>query len=238
LNLRIERATVRVRFSPKKPNEGMTMKRILVAAIAAVMSIAQASGADVYDGRLDAGADQPTPVYFQGLAVGVHGGGQFTAIDITDDGFAFDGISADGLVGGAGIEYLFPFGNLRVGPYVEGGFSNVNTEINGADLLRQDHYYGGGLKAGFVAFDSSLVYARAGYEWALWKTDADDSIDIDAEAFVIGGGVETMIGSHVSIGLGADYLVPNNVTADDIDVTSFVEDSESLRVLGRLTWRQ
>ena len=178
----------------------------------------------------------PPKIAFEGLAIGVHGGGQFTSIDVAG---VFDGISADGLVGGAHAEYLFSAGRFRIGPYVEGGWSNVNTELTGlGDLLHQEYYYGGGLKAGFTVYNSSLIYARGGYEWAVWQTDIPGVGDIDFESFVIGGGVETMVSENVSIGLGADYLIPNDVSVAGTNVTSFVEDSEQLRVLGRLTWRQ
>src|SRR6185503_4648314 len=175
----------------------------------------------------------PHAAAFVGLGVGVHGGGQFTNIDILDQ---FDGIGADGLVGGIHAEYLFAVGGFRVGPYAEGGFSNVNTEIGGTDILNQDSYFGGGIKAGHV-FGNALIFGRVGYEWAQWSSDVFSG-DIDVDSLVLGGGVDFMIARNVSVGLSADYLVPLNVEAGGTDVTDFVDESESLRVLARVTWRQ
>jgi hypothetical protein len=222
------------------------MKTVLstsIAALAVAILPFSANAADVYNQGSTKDAPYDGPISrpaFVGLGVGIHGGGQFTNIDLNAGGFAFDGVGADGLVGGIHAEYLFALGQFRVGPYAEGGFSNVNTEISfggaDADILNQESYFGGGVKAGMV-FGSALVYGRAGYEWSQWGTDLAD-IDIDVESLVVGGGVEAMIARNVSIGLSADYLIPLNVEAAGIDVTDYVEDSESVRVLARITYRQ
>lgn len=171
---------------------------------------------------------------FQGFGIGVHGGGQFTNIDVYDQ---FDGIGADGLIGGLHAEYLFAMGNFRVGPYVEGGLSNVNTEIGGQDLLNQDWNIGGGVKAGVVLWNATLVYGKAGYEFSKWSI-AEDEAEADVESVVLGGGVETMLAQNVSIGLEANYVVPMNIEVEDQDLTDYLEESESIRALARITWRQ
>jgi outer membrane immunogenic protein len=171
---------------------------------------------------------------FQGLGIGINGGGQFTNIDVYDQ---FDGIGADGLVGGAHAEYLFALGQFRVGPYIDGGFSNVNTDIGGVDLLNQDWYFGGGVKAGIIVYGSTLIYGKVGYEISKWSI-LDDEADADVDSAVLGGGVETMIARNVSLGLEANYVVPMNIEVEDQDITDYLDASESLRVLGRLTWRQ
>jgi outer membrane immunogenic protein len=171
---------------------------------------------------------------FEGLGIGINGGGQFTNIDVYDQ---FDGIGADGLVGGAHAEYLFALGQFRVGPYIDGGFSNVNTEIGGVDLLNQDWYFGGGVKAGITVYGSTLIYGKVGYEIAKWSI-LDDEAEADVDSAVLGGGVETMIAQNVSLGLEANYVVPLNIEVEDHDITNALEESESLRALLRLTWRQ
>jgi outer membrane immunogenic protein len=172
---------------------------------------------------------------FQGVGIGVHGGGQFTNIDIYDQ---FDGIGADGLIGGAHAEYLFAVGgNFRVGLYAEGGISNVNTEIGGFDLLNQDWYTGAGIKAGPVFSNSTLVYGKLGYEYSKWSI-AEDAAEADVESVVVGGGVETMIAENVSLGLEANYVVPLSIEVESKDVTDYLEESESIRALARITYRR
>ena len=212
------------------------MKALILALALGTALVTSAQAADVYRGSTKDGPDTDipdSPLLFVGLGVGIHGGGQFTNIDLYDE---FDGIGADGLVGGLHGEYLFAVGRFRVGPYVEGGFSNVNTEYGGADLLTQDTYFGGGLKAGAV-LGTAFLYGRIGYEWSQWSSDFFSG-DIDVDGFLIGGGVEAMIARNISIGLDAAYLIPSNVEVDGFDVTDAVEESETLRILARITYRQ
>jgi opacity protein-like surface antigen len=205
-----------------------------IAALAMIFAAAPALATDL-SGRGEQLNDYPIERnVFQGFGVGVHGGGQFTNIDIMDQ---FDGIGADGLVGGIHAEYLFGFGSLRVGPYIEGGISNVNTEIQGQDLINQDHYYGGGIKAGAVVWNSTLVYGKLGYEWSKWSI-LDDEADADVESVVLGAGIETMLMPHVSLGLEASYITPLNIEVEGDDITDLLEESESLRVIGKVSWRQ
>jgi hypothetical protein len=220
------------------------MKLVTSTAIAALLLGAPAAfAADIFNGP-DQGSYKDGPEYqghpaFLGLGVSAFAGGQFTNINI--DG-AFDGIGADGAIGGLGVEYLFGSGRFRFGPYIEGGWSNVNTAIDfgpGAegDLLNQEYFFGGGLKAGFTVYRSSLIYARVGYERASWDV-AEGEADADVDSVVVGGGIETLIADNWSLGLGADYVVPMNIEADGQDVTDLLDETESLRVLGRITWRR
>ena len=169
---------------------------------------------------------------FQGGGVGVDLGGQFTNIDVADQ---FDGVGADGIAGGGHAEYLFALGAFRIGPEIWGGLSNVNVDLGGTDILNQDYYYGGGVKAGYVT-GATLIYAHGGYEWSKW-TFADD-YDVDVGSILVGGGIEHMVASNVSLGLEANYIVPVDVDVEGEDITQWVDKSESLRVLGRVTWRQ
>jgi opacity protein-like surface antigen len=221
------------------------MKRILTAAMFAITMIASAFGADVYDKRLEQTADVPGHGYFQGLSVGVQAGGQFSAIDIdASPAFSFDGISSDGVIGGINGEYLFSSGAIRFGPYVEGGWSNVNTEIGVGgtkfDVLKQNYYVNGGLKAG-VALDRALIFGRVGYERAFWEaSNGSSSVDVDADSLVFGGGIDYMIGANASLGVGLDYLWLDNVDVDgsSVNLTPFLDDSEAFRGMVRLNWRQ
>jgi opacity protein-like surface antigen len=210
------------------------MKKLL-AAVLAVSIPAAAGAADLPNSNYDSLKDiSSTKVYFNGVSIGVGAGGQFTNVDITD---AFDGIGADGLIGTAHVGYDRAFGRLRMGVYAEGGLSNVNVELGGLDLLKQDYFFGGGARLGVMASNTTLVYAKGGYEWALWSSDVFPG-DVDVQSFVVGGGVETMLSNNISFGVDVSYLIPNDISADGVDVTDAFDKSESVRVLGKLSWRQ
>jgi hypothetical protein len=203
-------------------------------ALASVIFAPHALSADIHGSKGDPTSSDyiSSPAPFQGAAVSVELGGQFTNLDIDDQ---FDGIGADGLVGGGSVEYLFGVGGFRVGPYVNGGISNVNTEIMGQDIFNQDWFLGAGIKGGPVV-GNTLIYGKLGYEISQW-TIGDDDADADVESVVVGGGVETMIADHVSLGLEAVYAVPLSVEVESHDVTELLEESESLRVVGRVSYR-
>lgn len=171
---------------------------------------------------------------FAGWYVGVQGGGQFTNIDVIDQ---FDGIGADGLIGGIHAGYNLSLGRLVTGPYVEGSLSNVNVDLAGQDLLVQDWYVQGGWLVGVNVSPSTLLSAHLGYEWAKWSSDLYDE-EADVRSFAIGGGIDTIVASHVTFGVKLDYLIPHSIEVDSHDVTDFLDASESLRVMGRLTYRQ
>lgn len=209
------------------------MKRLLISAFLLLSGITAAAAADLLtDGHDEAHA--PYKQAFVGFGAGIDLGGQFTSIDI---GGAFDGISADGLVVGAHAEYLFAHGSFRFGPYIEGGLSDVNTQIGGADVLTQDHYFGAGLKAGIVAYQTALISVHAGFERAKWSSDLFSG-HATVDSWKLGGAVETMVAPNVSLGLNLDYLRPENVDVDGFDATSLLKDSEQGRALLRVTWRQ
>ena len=221
----------------------MTIATAAIAAFALISAL-PASAADLDQKRapLYGGPEYARVAYpFTGLAVGVDGGGQFTSIDITAGGFSFDGISADGVIGGVNVEYLFAFNRTRLGGYVEGGFSNVNTELTGfgfsGDVLRQDHYVGFGAKGGFMITPRTLAYGRFGYDWSQWSSDIPGAPNADVGSWLLGVGIETMVAPQMSIGLGADYLAVHDADLGGTDVTSFVEDSEMGRIKARLNYR-
>jgi opacity protein-like surface antigen len=235
------------------------MKRLILATLAVLFAgILPAAAADVYRGSSKDSYAEPAQVdvreYFQGLGVGTHIGGAFTAIELQDSSdesnFKFDGISADGFQGGVHAEYLFSAGRLRFGPYIEGGLANVNTVFEAGPFeaeLEQSCYYGGGLKAGVTAFRTSLVFARVGYERQCWEAsatsgeDETDSTDVEVGALVIGGGIATMVSDNVSLELTGDYLTPLSIDVDGVDgneIEDALEGSEQGRVWLRATWRQ
>lgn len=214
------------------------LKISAAALIATGILTGSAMASDLLDGKYENEADSQIHTYFQGIAVGIHGGGQFTSVRLNDEEDYFDGISSDGLIGGAHLEYLFAVNSFRIGAYAEGGFSNVNTGIGAPDfdLLQQDSYYGGGLKAGVVVGGNTLLFARFGYDWSQWQ--AFEAVDADVQSWVIGGGAETMITDNLSLGVEADYLLVNDVEAASTDLSDLFDESEMIRAKVRLTWRQ
>jgi hypothetical protein len=219
------------------------MKKIGLAALTAVLMMSgSAYAADIYkNGGLkdDESVASGKPL-FTGLGVSVIAGGQFNNVNIADDDFAFDGIGADGVLGGVGLDYLLGFGNLRAGVYLEGIISNVNTQIEDGgdelDLLRQNHCYGGGLKGGLTAFRTSLLYVRGGVERCGWEFA--EEVDVDVDSFVGGVGMATMLNDNWALDLNVDYVVPFNIEAEGHDLTELFEDSEGFRGMLRATWRR
>ncbi len=226
----------------------------MIASALLASSIALAQAADPYtpDSLKDTFTeDRSDTVYFQGLGIGVDVGAQFTSVALTGEveeevSGEFDGISADGLVGGIHLDYLVaidPEQRTRFGIYGEGGFSNVNTTATNiiapgeVDVLKQDYYYGTGLKAGVIAFEKTLLFARFGYEWSQWSTDLAPDADINVGSWAIGGGIDTMVSEEWSLALEGTYLFVNGVDLEDEDVTSFVEESEAGRIKARLSRR-
>lgn len=209
---------------------------ILAGAVAAIfLASAPASATDLKasnTGVLGLPAETAASP-FSGFYGGINAGGQFTNIDVMDQ---FDGIGADGLIGGAHAGYNVCAGRFCFGPYVEGGLSNANVEIAGQDALVQDWYAQAGLLAGYVVGKSTMVSVHGGYDWSRWSSDFVEG-DIDVGSYVVGAGIDTMLAEHVSLGLKVDYLIFNSAEFESHDITDAVEKSEGLRVQGRLTYR-
>ena len=64
-------------------------------------------------------------------------------------------------------------------------------------------------------------------QFANWSSDLSGVGNINVDSFVVGAGLETMVGHNVSLGVNVDYLTPNNVSANGSDVTKYVQDSDS-----------
>lgn len=210
------------------------MNKIVTACALAALMASPVAAADLKNGSSTA-SDYATPAnnLFAGWYIGIQGGGQFTNIDVYDQ---FDGIGADGLIGGVHAGYNLSLGRLVTGPYVEGSLSNVNVDLGGQDLLVQDWYVQGGWLVGINVGPNTLISGHVGYEWAKWSSDFFDE-EADVRSFAIGGGLDTIVASQTTFGIKVDYLIPHSIEVDNHDVTDFLDASESLRVMGRLTYR-
>lgn len=215
-----------------------------------------AIGAPVYAADLG-GKSVPTyeeanTLYFAGASVGIHGGFSSTNFDISGEELSggdietlFDGIAADGVIMGGQAEYLFAFANrFRIGVYAEGGLSSETIELLDQDVLSKTCYYGGGLKAGWLPTQTSIVFARAGYERQCWEIDFGPSATTDATAdfWVFGVGAGTMVSESWSLGVSADYLVFNDAEIDGVPsgandlINDVIGDTEAYRGLVRLNY--
>lgn len=184
------------------------MKRIGLAALAAALMSSGAYAADINgQGSTKDNFGPINKVDFSGAYVGVGVGGQFANIEVGNG--AFDGIGADGLVGEAILGFDVRRGNFVIGPRIIGGFTNVNTEINGQDLGNIDAYVNFGGRAGIV-FNRTLVYVHGGYEM-LWLSSDSPELDsafndADINAATAGLGIETVLVNNVSLAVEATYL--------------------------------
>lgn len=224
------------------------MNKIVYALLVSLALIAPASAADL-GGKYTPDTVQPIKNAFEGFGIGVHGGIAATAIDINNPypggpEDILDGISADGLFAGAHAEYLFASTQrFRIGFYGEGGFSTEAVELLGKDVLTKDSYYGGGLQAGYLPTQFSMIFVRAGYEWQNWTVDTTafggNETDGTVGMFVLGTGVRTLLTEHVDIGAGFDYLRLNDADFGDtggIDLNDVVGETEGYRGMVRLTY--
>lgn len=217
--------------------------RILTLIAALFFGAVAANAADIRSSK-DASIFAPlataTGNPFAGPYGGVTAGAQFTDITISDGrGNDFSGISADGGLVGGHLGYNYCPGRVCIGPAVEFAFSNVSVEAGPlGDILRMNDYVQLTMQAGVVVGRQTLVSVHAGYEWQSWTLDLDrigyGEHDADAEAWVIGGSVATMVTENLSVALVADYLMLNDI--DQPNLTDTLDKSDALRVKLRGTW--
>lgn len=181
---------------------------------------------------------------FSGLYGGVTAGAQFTDITISDHGQDFSGISADGAQLGGHVGFNWCPGRVCIGPAAEFAWSNVAVEFGPlGDVLRMDDYLQLTVQAGVVIGKKTLVSVHAGYEWQSWVLDLDrigrGEHDADVEAWVVGFGIATMVTSNTAVELRADYLMFNDIDADDLDRSEArraLDKSDALRIKLKATY--
>ena len=136
------------------------------------------------------------------------------AFDPTLDGanIALDGLSGDGIVGGAFLGYQASFdGGLFVAAEGFGSFSDADMSLSvsdGVDTIgitaKAKETYGVAGKLGFRVNTSTGVYARLGWINTKFETTLDDGIDTitvgeTEDGIQYGAGLETMIGPRTSL---------------------------------------
>lgn len=210
--------------------------RILFAVFALIFSASLSGAAVAADvSTKDTFSTQPLKVTvtsdknpFAGAYFGVELGGQFTALRYE----GHDVAAGDGLTYGGFGGYNFSAGRLVFGPYVRGGFANVDI----AKVIEMQNYVQVGGLIGVQLGKESLLSARLGYEWQAWEAF---NTDIDASGLVIAGGLETLLAPQTSIGINVDYIMlGDNVEIQGIgDVSRYLKDSDAFRITVGLTYR-
>lgn len=166
-----------------------------------------------------------------GIYLGGHAGGIWGDIDAaktaqTGGGFLFDPVppvtsqtfSADGILGGVQLGYLYQFDNFVVGLEVSGSYADFDqTKIELADTdnvrtVSSDWNAAATLRAGY-AFGTSLAYLKGGYALARIEHELVDSnpptgtysTSENHDGWTAGVGFEQMISSDMSVGVEYDY---------------------------------
>jgi hypothetical protein len=217
------------------------MIRATIAVVALGLSMISAQAADIYE-RAEQNFDNPQ-ILFDGLGVDVGVGYAMTAVEVANpNGPEFvRGISADGLTGVVGVDYMFVAGKFRVGPYAEYGLADVTTEVNDGggdfDVLKQEDFYGGGAQFGFVS-GTSFFGVRVGYEHQAWvASNGKASVDVEAEALLVGLVYAMALTDTLELKLTVDALDYYNVEAGGEDLSPIFDESLQGRAMARIVWR-
>lgn len=137
---------------------------------------------------------------------GIYGGIQ-GGYDIYDFG-----TNGKGVEGGVFLGYNAPVGNkIVVGAETNFNLSDANSAVAGAKARNN---YGISARAGFLATDSVLVYARGGYVRSSIRVGvAKDTFD----GYSLGGGIEAAVMENVSV--RAEYIYNNYTSSLGIEPT-------------------
>jgi outer membrane immunogenic protein len=124
--------------------------------------------------------------------------------DVFAPGDRFNGISGNGIVGGAYAGFDMPVsGNFFAGVEANASLSGAKaTYDDTADRLtiKAKESFGASARLGLMVNDSTGAYARAGWQNTKFRADLNGVRDSDRDdALVLGGGIETRVGSNASI---------------------------------------
>jgi outer membrane immunogenic protein len=154
------------------------MKKAILSSVAAValMAIAGVSAAQAAD----------TP--FAGGYAGIQGG-----YDIFKD--QWNGDKFKGVEGGLFMGYNVPVAEkVILGGEVNFNLSDAHNSTYG---IKAKNDYGISARAGFLASDNIMVYARGGYQRALINLEGVDSHHFNG--WTLGAGIETALSQQISL---------------------------------------
>lgn len=167
------------------------MKNIAFAVAAIVASVSAPAFAETFQGS------------YIGAEVG-HDSYEIKGADVLGSGLDFDGVSANGIVGGVFVGYDMPItANVFAGIEAFGNLSAAKVSISdGVDTVsaKARFSYGVAARLGVMLNDSTAVYARGGMIETRFKlSDGVDSVSNTQTGFQYGGGIETRVGSNASV---------------------------------------
>jgi outer membrane immunogenic protein len=227
--------------------------RIFIIFLASLLmgALAQSHAADLGNSVKDVSVQtETTRNPFGGLYGGVTAGGQATDITFTDpdSGDDYSGLNADGFVYGGHLGYNFTTGRFVFGIEGEFAWSDVNVEAGQfGDVLTMDDYAQISAHIGALAGRSTLIYFKVGYDWQNWTVGNsrifdEREHDMDVGAWVVGGGIKTLVAPQLALGLELDYLfwdsveVDGNTGRENDELNDALEDSDALRVKLKASW--
>jgi hypothetical protein len=171
--------------------------RTLLAAGALLGFAASAQAADLYKGGgLKDGSDAPAPFLPSGFYVSVGVGGSLTDTNVSTHvaaaDFNFAGVAADGRVGFD--QKLATSSNWVAGVFAGVGIDDVKGQITSVNAGNQDLNWEAGVRLGYAANGTSLIYGLVEYTGAhLAITNTGKSTDLTGVG--VGGGLEIDLAS-------------------------------------------
>jgi outer membrane immunogenic protein len=142
----------------------------------------------------------------------VGAGGLVHELGDTGGIFTFNGIGAEGIMGGLAIGYDHQFGSSFVaGVEASGRFGNIATTLalgpNSIDVTA-DYGFDIVARMGYKPSSNTLIYGLAGYShqhFDISATGVGSIYDWDANGYTVGGGIETALSEKTLVGLEYRY---------------------------------
>jgi outer membrane immunogenic protein len=176
--------------------------------------------ANYHFGAEGAGPAIASPVYdWSGLYVGaaVGAGEVVHDLSILGGGIDINGIGGEGVFGELNAGYDHDFGGFVAGLMVDGNVSGISTDLNlggggGSGSLDADYGFDILGRVGMKVNPSTLAYVLGGYSWGHFKLGGSGpvfggagSYDWSSSGFSVGGGLETAVSTHMTLGIEYRY---------------------------------
>lgn len=190
-----------------------------IFAIAALAVAFQALTAD------RARAAEPVKASWTGGYVQVHAGLAATSTEV--DGML--SLSGDGTQLGIAAGFDLQMGRAVAGVWSEYTWADIQTSFGGANVALEGSVAAGG-RVGLLLNDRLLAYVLAG--WTQVDASANFASMPKFDGYVLGGGVEALVGDSFSLKLEYRGTMLNS---EDVQGVGFEPDSHAVRVGG--AWR-
>lgn len=220
------------------------MRIKLLAALGLVAVLAgPAVGADLGGSIKDGPADfsSPSVVNWTGFYVGAQAGWVQGSHEISVEGpggtlLGFDGIAADGAIGGARVGFDLARGRYLFGVFGDYNWSNAETtlQLGGTEtaLFEKDNEWTLGVRAGYLLAPRTLIYGLVGYTESGFDIG---TTNFDTKGVTAGGGVEVALGAGFAVGLEATHTWYDDVTLASLGGGFSLEDElDETRIMATL----